>query len=345
MSVHHVILGDPSHGVARLALQLTPGRSRTTLDAFETIEDAETARRRLPSVDAAPAVHLHCNDDLLGPDPVAALRALTDGRRAAITLHDVPQEHEGDARRERRGRLYRDLAAAADLVATSSAHERAGLERLGVRVDHVLPLPIDGRLVPAEPVAEPTVGVLGWIHPGKGHDVLVAALATLDRPATLVAIGAAPPGHERWVAGLEEACARHGIGWRCCGYLDDRALLHEAARVGVPVSPHRHVSASGSIGSWLSAGRRPIVTGTAYAREVDARLPGALRPTDDLAGAVEAALEDPASTVLPDDLPLGPDTAEAGAAQDAVLRAWARGTPTTPTTSVRPDRHHPTHAS
>jgi glycosyltransferase involved in cell wall biosynthesis len=329
VSVQHVIVGDPSHGVTRLALQLTSGRARTRIDALSAPSDATAARRRLPPLEEAPALHLHLTDDLLGPDPVAALRRRVDGRRVAITFHDVPQEREGEDRRRRRGRVYRELADAADLVVASSDHERDGLRRLGVRVDHVLPLPVDGRLVPPAPAAEPTVGVLGWIHPGKGHDVLAAALATLDRPTTLVAIGAVVPGHERWVAQLQDGCRDAGVGWRACGYLDDRALLREAARVGVPVAPHRHVSASGSIGSWLSAGRRPIVVDGGYVRELEARMPGALWRTDDLADAVARALQDPASTVLPDDLAIGPDTAEAARAQQAVLDAWA-GTTTEP---------------
>jgi glycosyltransferase involved in cell wall biosynthesis len=191
----------------------------------------------------------------------------------------------------------------------------------------VLPLPIDARRVPAAPTGEPTVGVLGWIHPGKGHDVLAGALATLPRPTTLVAIGGPVPGHEGWADQLAARCAELGVGYRCTGYLGDMHLLEEAARVGVPVCPHRHVSASGTVGSWLSAGRRPIVGPSGYAQEVDARLPGALRLTDDLAAAVDAALRDPSSTLLPDDVEVGPTTAEAARAQDDVLRRWAAGAP------------------
>lgn len=323
--VHHGVLGEASHGVARLALQLTPGRPRTLAPALRGTDDARAVRALLPSADETPCLHLHLTDPLLGPDPVAALVELTRGRRVAITLHDVPQSEEGAARFARRAAVYAGLAARADLVLVSSAHEAAGLAAIGVAADGALPLPIDARLVPAAPEPEPTVGVLGWVHPGKGLDALAAAIAATGRQATLVALGGVAPGHEGLDDELAEVCAGLGVGFRCTGYLDDMSLLHEAAGVAVPVCPHRHVSASGSMGSWLSAGRRPIVAGGAYARELEARAPGALHLTDDLATAVLAALDDPASTLLPTDLLIGPTTAEAARAQDEVLGRWARG--------------------
>ena len=42
----------------------------------------------------------------------------------------------------------------------------------------------------------------------------------------------------------------------------------------MPVCPHRHFSASGSLMTWLGAGRKVLVTDSDYAREIDAWLPG-----------------------------------------------------------------------
>jgi hypothetical protein len=163
------------------------------------------------------------------------------------------------------------------------------------------------------------------VYPGKGHAELAEALSTLGRPTTLVALGAVSAGHEGLDAELARRCAALGVGFRCTGYLDDMTLLQEAARIAVPVCPHRHVSASASVGSWLSAGRRPLVATGDYARETAERLPGALVLTDDLPAAVGAALDDPASTVLSPDVPVGPTTAQAAAAQDDLLRRWVAG--------------------
>lgn len=324
MSVHHVAIGDPAHGVTRLALQLTEGRPRTLLPAPRDVADARAARDQLPSPAVAPALHLHVTDALLGDDPVGVLRTLAAGRHLAITLHDVPQPAEGRHRWSRRKALYAGLAAAADLVLVSSTHELAALRALGATAGDVLPLPIDARRVVPRPDDEPTVGVLGWVHPGKGLAVLAVAVAATRRPATIVALGGAAPGHEGLPAMLAHGCEVLGLGFRCTGYLDDDALLHEAARVRVPVCPHRHVSASGSIGSWLSAGRRPVVADGGYAREVADRMPGALDVTGDLTAAVAAALDDPGRTLLPAGVPTGPTTPDAADAQDAALRRWAR---------------------
>jgi glycosyltransferase involved in cell wall biosynthesis len=320
--VHHVVVGDRAHGVTGVARALSAGRPRTLVPALRDAADARAARRLLPGADEAPALHLHLTDGLLGADPVATLAELTRGRRTAITLHDVPQRAEGEARWRRRCAVYVALAASAEVVVVCSAHERSGLRALGGTADHVLPLPIDARLVAAAPGAEPTVGVLGWVYPGKGHAELAEALATLGRPITLVALGAVSAGHEGLDAELARRCAALGVGFRCTGYLDDMTLLQEAARVAVPVCPHRHVSASASIGAWLSAGRRPLVADGGYARETAERLPGALRLADDLPAAVAAALKHPSSTVLPADVAVGPTTAQAAAAQDEVLRRW-----------------------
>lgn len=325
MSVHHLAVGDPSHGVTRLALQLTEGRPRTLVPTVRDLADARAARDRLPPADTAPALHLHLTDALLGDDPIGALRTIGAGRRLAVTLHDVPQPAEGRRRWRRRAALYAGLAAAADLVLVSSVHEHAAVRALGAGVDGVLPLPIDALRVPPRPDDAPTVGVLGWVHPGKGLAVLAVAVAATRRPATLVALGAVAPGHEELPAMLARGCDVLGLGFRCTGYLDDAELLHEAARVRVPVCPHRHVSASGSIGSWLSAGRRPVVADGGYAREVDARMPGALDVTADLASSIAAALDDPARTVLPAGVPTGPTTTDAALAQDEALRRWAAG--------------------
>jgi glycosyltransferase involved in cell wall biosynthesis len=322
-AVHHVVLGDGAHGVTGVALALSAGRPRTRVPALRDVDGARAARAHLPAPDAAPLLHLHLTDNLLGADPAGALVALAAGRRVAVTLHDVPQAAEGEARLRRRSAVYVALCAVADLVVVSSAHERDGLRALGGTTDHVLPLAIDARQVAAAPGPEPTVGVLGWLYPGKGHAELAELLAGLGRPTTLVALGAVSPGHEGLDDELAARCAALGVGFRPTGYLDDMTLLKEAARVAVPVLPHRHMSASASLGAWMAAGRRPIAAAGGYVRETAERLPRALTVTDDLAAAVAAALEDPDSTILPPDVPVGPTTTEAAAAQDAVLAAWA----------------------
>ncbi len=57
------------------------------------------------------------------------------------------------------------------------------------------------------------------------------------------------------------------------GWLDDADMAARAARVAVPVIAHRHVSASGSLASWVGWGRRPVAVRNRYVDEM-----AALRP-------------------------------------------------------------------
>ena len=53
-------------------------------------------------------------------------------------------------------------------------------------------------------------------------------------------------------------------------------LSRQLRDVTVPLAPHTHVSASGSINSWIAAGRRPLVPAGRYVSELDRRLPGSV---------------------------------------------------------------------
>jgi hypothetical protein len=116
----------------------------------------------------------------------------------------------------------------------------------------------------------PTLGVLGFVYPGKGHDdVIAAAAAHPDRPG-VVAAGAVADGHDDLAADLAETAAAAGVGWTVTGSLSPAGLAAAAAAVDVPLVPGRAVSASGSLLAWLAHGRRPLVADGAYAREVAA---------------------------------------------------------------------------
>lgn len=324
-AVHHVIVGEERHGVAKLGRSLLPaGASVTHLPTIATTADAEAARSLLPPTAEAPAIHLHTNDALLGADPVAALAELSSGRALAVTLHDVPQPQEGEVRFCRRRAVYRELADSAGLVLVCSEHERASLRSTGsaARIE-VVPHPIDARHPGRAPHTRPaTVGIIGWIYPGKGHERALEAMRDVMPGGTLVALGAADPGHTQLVDELRSTADRCGVGLEVSGYLSDDELLAGAASVAVPVCAHRHVSASGSLGTWLTAGRVPIVTDGTYAREVAARNPGSLTIAGSLPAAIAGAIADPASTVLQADVDVTPTTAQAAAHQERLLTSW-----------------------
>ena len=162
----------------------------------------------------------------------------------------------------------------------SSEHERGLADLLGITCE-VIPLPVDadGPVVPARPRdahGPTTVGVLGFVYPGKGHDDVLAAMALLAEPAGMVCIGRTSDGHEDLALDLRHRAAAAGVGLRLTGFVPDALLGEVLAAVDVPVVPNRHPSASASLCTWVAHARRPLVRDGDYAREFSARWPGAV---------------------------------------------------------------------
>ena len=93
--------------------------------------------------------------------------------------------------------------------------------------------------------------------------------------------------------------------------------------MAVPLAAHRHISASGSIGSWVAAGRRPLVADSRYAQELEQLRPGTITRYDParLGTAIAAVLTGRVPTWLEPGTPTEPhlgDTAR------AYLRWWSR---------------------
>jgi glycosyltransferase involved in cell wall biosynthesis len=247
-------------------------------------------------------VHVHFTDALFGSDITSAAAAF-EGWRAqvdapvVVTLHDVPGGDADRARDERRTAGYARVVRAADAVVVSAAHEAARLQHL--TTPWVVPLPVL-RLAAPGPVPDwagaPTIGVLGFVYPGKGHDVALEVAA--ETGVQVVAAGGPSPGHEPLVVALLRRADALGVDLHVTGGLSE-ADLHAAARaVMVPLAAYRTLGASGSLATWHAACRRPVVSPSDYTRELDQRWPGCLRLADDLVPAVAAALEEPSSTWL-----------------------------------------------
>ena len=333
--------GPDGHGVSRLARRIASaagdlGFTGTVLDEPDPARLADLADR-LPV--PVRLLHLHVSDWLIvdaGAEPDRVLAALvqaltTRGVRLALTLHDVPQVSDGPEQARRRARTYGALAAASVGVAVCSAHERSLLrEVVGMPEDTVavVPLPIDpfpGGPPPhsATPAGPPTVAVLGYLYPGKGHRELLDELAGTDPPVGVLAIGRPSERHHDLPAALSAVAGRHGISFRTTGYVPEDQLLEQLRAPVIPVAPQTKISASASINTWIGAGRRPLVQRGRYAEELAGRLPGAVRiyRPGRLRAEVELAHADPALTWLPDRLRVGPTTRDV----TRTHLAWLRG--------------------
>lgn len=343
----HVVVGPPRHGVVLHARRIAKAVDEPTASAPSSDDD----------------VTVHFTDRAFGDSPAAAADAFEQlaagARTVQVVLHDVPQASDGTGEAART-QAYTRVCAAADAVVVSSEHERGLLARAtGMPADRigVVPLPVErsagvgaGAVVPpSAPDAAPSTAVvppgrwvatLGFLYPGKGVEEVIRAtaraarLATQDdvsgQPVGVLNLGGAAPGHEDMVEELEALARAEGIRFVATGWLSDEDLLAACRQVAVPVAYHRHVSASGSVNSWLTAGRRPLVATSPYAREQADRLPGCLtrvEHADDLEPLVQAITDaldhavgsgpatgggpDAASTHLPPDADLWPSWEQA----------------------------------
>ena len=325
----HLIVGPDRHGVVRFGIAL-----QEALDARGFPMDL----RRSPGIPPdGLGLHLQFTDRLFGADArqaavaVCALAAEVrrGGGRVTATLHDLPQPSDGVHHSTRAG-AYAALSTALDAVVISSDHERILLSDCGFRGrSTVIPLPVGtterGRVASSQP---PSVGVFGFVYPGKGHAEVLDAMQGLPTDVRMLAIGEPSAGHEDLIDELAASARAQRRSFVLTGHVPDDALTPLLHEVTVPVTHHRHVSASGSLNSWLAAGRRPLAPSTRYTREIATRNPGALMLYDDdcgsLATALRGALDDPTSTWLANDF-TGSPTPDQAAARYARFLAGVHG--------------------
>lgn len=289
------------HGVARYARELAAAAAGPVCIAVP-----ERSWGASWSIDR---VHAHFTDRLWGPTPEAASSRLLEvagRRRLSVTLHDLPQPSDGTGY-ARRSEAYARVVDAADTVVVNSRHEHALLDDFhpGSPVPAVIPLPVHRRRAPSRPVPGhsalvPAAAVLGYVYPGKGHREVITAIADGGTELAFHALGAPSVGHGDDADDLVRLGRELGVDVVITGYLTDRRLRVAASTAAVPVVAHQHLSASGSINSWISAGRRPLAIRSRYTEEMATLRPGTLRlvHADELAEAIAAAAGDPGSTLL-----------------------------------------------
>lgn len=314
----HLLLGSETHGVTRYAGEVADAAGAPVVRDVHHLAEGVAA-------------HLHVTDRLLDRDPAAAAAAverLARRVRLTVTLHDVPQPTDGPGFRDRAA-AYGRIVQASRAWATNSWHEHQLVGRWCAEDARgtVIPLPVfravytTPSLDPA-PVA-PVIGVFGFVYPGKGHRQVVRAAAALRRSGATVRVrvlGDAAPGHADEVEELVRTSRARGVPVEVTGRVPEVDLGRALRSVAVPVAAHRNVSASGSVNSWIAAGRRPLVRDGAYAREMDALRPGTITLFDDasLVPCLDAALRRPATTWIASGTDLGPRLEDTAVA----YRAW-----------------------
>ncbi len=286
-----LLVGPATHGAVRHAMTVAAITCSPVLhlDASEPTGGviAET-----------PVHHLHYTDRLFGDTTEQAAQRF--GELAArlpgeivVTLHDVPPNDES-ALSIRRRASYRRVASGTTAVVVASEHERDRAQACGITTDiTVIPLPVQPLPTPTGSfiTSGPTIGVLGFIYPGKGHEDVLGALACLPPEVSMWALGGVSAGHEDVLASLERDAVRARRRLTVTGHLDEPTLIAALGTIDVPVVPARAPSASASLATWIGAGRRPVTAGNPYTTEIAADAPGLVtmyEPT--VPGALAAAL-------------------------------------------------------
>ncbi|WP_314649456.1 hypothetical protein [uncultured Microbacterium sp.] len=293
-----------THGVAVYAGDLA--------DAVRRL-DASVARIDPNALAASPPghpVHVHFTDRLWGSSPAdaaEAFEALAAQRPVTVTLHDVPQESDGEPSRTRRRDAYARVSSTARGVVVNSEHERSLLREEGVWEGSVASIPLP---VALDPVAlggpgapggrgrlDGSVGVLGYFYPGKGHDEAAIAAAAAG-VSTLTVLGRASDGHAADLEAFVRRAEALGVQVEVTGWLDDAEIARRGRAVSVPVIAHRHISASGSLASWIGWGRRPVAVRNRYIDEMAQLRPGTLTPVGeaDLAAEIRRRIDAPDTT-------------------------------------------------
>ncbi|OZG28255.1 hypothetical protein BH683_014550 [Williamsia sp. 1138] len=331
--IGHFVLGPRSHGVVRYARSVLDAAMVIGADHRLLLDGAPHLGCRAAALECG-IVHIHVTDKLFGRSPAAAQRSLLSTmanlrRPVSVTLHDVPQPSDGPGMRPRAA-FYAAVARQAAGVIVSSHHEAALFAQFvdaSIEVQ-VVPLMFEGvRVEKPSLTREVTVGVLGFLYPGKGHLETLQAMADLDPSVGFLALGTPSPGHDHLVDDLGKIAADSGRTCEITGFLTDDELRRRMAEVTVPVAYHRHMSASGSINAWISAGRRPLVPRTAYTLELAARSPDvvAMHPNnnDALRSAVADAVASPEHTWTDSAVTTSPTAVEVAQEYDRLLRRWS----------------------
>jgi hypothetical protein len=297
MSAAPLLLVHPgTHGVAVYGREMAAA-VRAEDPSIQTVDEEV-----LDALHLGAPLHAHFTDRLWGASPEDAARAfgaLASRRSISVTLHDVPQASDGERNLPRRRAAYAAVASAARAVAVNSEHEHALLREEGVWTGPAvtIPLPVALRPDAQRMPADGSVGVLGYFYPGKGHDEAARAAARAGI-GKMTVLGRASDGHAGELEDFVRRAGELGVEVEVTGWLDDDEIARRGRAVSVPVIAHRHVSASGSLASWIGWGRRPVALRNRYMDEMATLRPGTLQTFDepDLAIAVRQAFEHPETT-------------------------------------------------
>ncbi|BAU11429.1 group 1 glycosyl transferase [Leptolyngbya sp. NIES-3755] len=140
------------------------------------------------------------------------------------------------------------------------------------------------------------ITLLGFIYRGKGHDLLVRALAQL--PSNYEVVFAGGLGHEDFLQEVIELAKTLGVfdRIRVTGYLSEADQALYLAATHLAVCPFKQTSASGSLCTWISSHKPILAFDLPQIAEYNRLQPNAIATfsaytPDNLATAIEQSIE------------------------------------------------------
>ncbi|MEO0375513.1 MAG: glycosyltransferase [Cyanobacteria bacterium P01_A01_bin.17] len=153
------------------------------------------------------------------------------------------------------------------------------------------------------------VTLLGFIHPIKGHRLMIEALPHLSQDVTVVfAGGAQSPGQKQFVKDLTALAEAKGVHKRLkvTGYLSEQELEYYLLATDLAVCPFESMCASGSLSTWLSLAQPILAYDLPQIAEYNAYEPGAIHVFHSYeATALAQSIEHILATVSQDKVPAG----------------------------------------
>jgi glycosyltransferase involved in cell wall biosynthesis len=329
-------VGRPESGVRRYGRILAdeaathPDLATTEVDAGLLEGHAGGLNERGSALRDVDVVHMQWNKRGWGKGPRSAQRFLDFRRKnrrpLIVTLHDVFPRHGVRKRwlaaevialrlvgrsasriivhsEDEIGRLEGIVPTSRVRVVPHFVEERSlALTRAAAREQ----LGVDGRRV---------VTLLGFIYGRKGHKILVEAIPELAPDVQVVFAGGPIAHKEKFLANVEGRKRELDLGerLRITGYLAEEDLEAWVAATDLAVLPFKDLSASGSLSTWIAAGKPILASDLPGFREYDARVPGSVQffspiETDALVKAITERLAtdlpevDPKVVALREDL-------------------------------------------
>ena len=123
------------------------------------------------------------------------------------------------------------------------------------------------------------VTLLGFIHGRKGHRLMVETLPELPQDVKVIFAGEPSPGNEEFVQELLALAKVKGVSdrLRVTGYLSEEELERWLVATDLAVGPFKFFSASGSLSTWISAGRSILAYDLPQINEYNRFEPGVIK--------------------------------------------------------------------